>query len=291
MCDEHTAKDNARLLGDTGLSRRRFTTLGAALATAFAMPRGAWAADLAEAEVDVTTPDGVADCYFVHPATGRHAAVILWPDILGLRAAYRTMGKRLAAEGYAVLVVNPYYRTTKAPAFEAGASFQDDAVRTKAFGLMQTLTADTNTTDAKAFAAFLDAQAAVDTSRRMGTMGYCMGGPITMRTAAALPDRIGAGASFHGAALVTDKPDSPHLLVPSMHAGFLIAIAANDDERQPEAKDVLRKAYDEAGVAAEIEVYEGAMHGWCTIDSPVYHEAQAERAWGRMLALFKQQLA
>ena len=155
---------------------------------------------------------------------------------------------------------------------------------------MRSLNADTNVRDATAFVSFLDSQSSVDKDRKMGTMGYCMGGPMTMRTAAAAPDRIGAGASFHGGGLVTDQPDSPHLLAPQMKAHYLFAIAANDDERQPEAKDTLRETFEAAGLPAEIEVYEGAMHGWCPPDSQVYNEAQAERAWHRLLALFERAL-
>ena len=242
-------------------------------------------------DVNVKTPDGEADCYFVHPDSGRHAGVIVWPDILGLRPAFRAMGDRLAASGYAVLVANPYYRVARSPVVEEGASFADAATRQKVFPLARSLTPETNVTDAQAFVAFLDAQDAVDTTRKIGTTGYCMGGPMTMRTAAAVPNRIGAGASFHGGGLVTDDDSSPHLLVPTMQASFLFAIAENDDERDPEAKGALRQAFDAAGLAAEIEVYEGAMHGWCPPDSAVYNEAQAERAWGRLLVLFEGALA
>lgn len=292
MCDEDTVGDNERLLAQTrALSRREFTALGAAAAITFAWPRSAYAQSVAEADVDVATPDGVADCYFVHPASGRHAGVIVWPDVLGLRPAYRQMGKRLAESGYAVLVVNPYYRNAKAPVVPAGASFQNPATRERVMPLAQSLTPQTITTDAKAFVGFLDRQAAVDTNRKLGTTGYCMGGPITMRTAAAVPDRIGAGASFHGGRLATDTADSPHLLVPQMKAHFLFAIAQNDDEREPEVKNQLRAAYAAAGLPAEIEVYEGAMHGWCALDSAVYNEAQAERAWARLLVLFETALA
>jgi carboxymethylenebutenolidase len=217
--------------------------------------------------------------------------VIVWPDIVGLRPAFRMMGKRLAESGYAVLVVNPYYRRIKAPVFPEVASFQDPATREVLMPLARSLSAETNVTDAKAFVAFLDSQAAVDKNRRIGTTGYCMGGPMTMRTAAAVPDRIGAGASFHGGRLVTDGEDSPHLLVPEMQASFLFAVAANDDEREPEAKNVLRETFAAANLPAEIEVYEGAMHGWCPPDSAVYNEAQAERAWSRLLALFETALA
>ncbi len=292
MCDDNTVDDNERLLrSDTALSRRRFTVLGAGAAIILALPRAAHAQSVAEADIDVATPDGIADCYFVHPASGRHPGVIVWPDVLGLRPAYRQMGKRLAESGYAVLVVNPYYRSAKAPVVPAGASFQDPATRERVMPLAQSLTPQTITTDATAFVAFLDRQAAVDTNRKIGTTGYCMGGPITMRTAAAVPDRIGAGASFHGGRLATDGADSPHLLVPQMKASFLFAIAQNDDEREPEVKNQLRTAYAAAGLPAEIEVYEGAMHGWCALDSAVYNEVQAERAWARLLVLFETALA
>ncbi|MGD8417905.1 MAG: dienelactone hydrolase family protein [Pseudomonadales bacterium] len=292
MCDEDTVADNERYLsGASGLSRRRFGAFTAAAAVTLALPRAAHAADVVEADVTVPTPDGAADCYFVHPTGGRHPGVIVWPDIVGLRPAFRLMGKRLAESGYAVLVVNPYYRKAKAPVVGEGASFRDPAVREVIMPLARSLSPETNVTDAKAFVTFLDAQSAVDTSRPIGTTGYCMGGPMTMRTAAALPDRVGAGASFHGASLVTDGPDSPHLLVGKMNASYLIAIAENDDERQPEAKVVLRKAFDDAGLPAEIEVYEGTLHGWCPPDSAVYNQAQAERAWSRLLVLFDKALA
>jgi len=291
MCDEHTEQENAEHLGRSGtLSRRRFNTLAAVSALALALPRAANAQTVVETDVQVSTPDGVADCYFVHPASGRHPGVIVWPDIVGLRPAFRLMGKRLAEAGYAVLVVNPYYRKAKAPVAAEGASFQDPTVREFLMPLAMSLTPATQATDARAFVAFLDQQAAVDTARKIGTTGYCMGGPIVMRTAATLPDRIGAGASFHGSRVVTDGPDSPHLLVPQMQASFLFAIAENDHEREPEAKNILRKAFDEAGLPAEIEVYEGAMHGWCVPDSQVYNEAQAERAWARLLVLFESAL-
>jgi carboxymethylenebutenolidase len=239
----------------------------------------------------VETPDGTSDCYFVHPATGAHAAVIIWPDVLGLRPAFRDMGKRLAQSGYSVLVVNPYYRNARSPVVSEGATFGDPKVREIVMPLAQTLSAETCVTDGLAYVEYLDQQAAVDTNRRIGTTGYCMGGPYTLRLAAAAPERIGAAGSFHGGRLVTDKPDSPHLLAPQMKAGLLIAIAENDDERQPEHKNVLREAFDDAGVEAEIEVYEGAMHGWCPPDSAIYNHDQAERAWSRMLALFDRQLA
>lgn len=290
MCDETTVEENERYLRKT-LSRREFSRLTAGTAIAMMLPRVANALDVTERDVNVETPDGLADCYFVHPSDGAGPGVIIWPDVVGLRPAFRSMGKRLAQSGYSVLVVNPYYRSAKAPVVAEGASFQDESVRNVLIPLARSLSPETQMTDARAFVDFLDRQSEVDTRRKIGTMGYCMGGPITMRTAAAVPDRIGAGASFHGAALVTDSPDSPHLLVPRMKARFLFAIAENDDQRDPKAKDVLRQAYDEAGLPAEIEVYAGTMHGWCPPDSRVYNEAQAERAWSRLLVLFETALA
>jgi carboxymethylenebutenolidase len=201
------------------------------------------------------------------------------------------MGKRLAESGYAVLVVNPFYRQKKSPVVPAGASFADQATRDIVMPLAKALSATTNMADARAFVAFLDGQAAVDKKRKLGTTGYCMGGPIVMRTAAAVPDRIGAGASFHGGGLVTKGADSPHLLIPTMKAHFLFAVAENDDQREPEAKNVLRDEFAKAKLPAEIEVYAGAAHGWCPPDSAVYNEKQAERAWARLLVLFKTALA
>jgi carboxymethylenebutenolidase len=289
MCDEITEKENEEYF--KRVSRRHFNKLTAATALGILLPKVANALDVTERDVMVPTPDGTADCYFVAPASGKHAAVIVWPDILGLRPAFRQMGKRLAESGYAVLVVNPYYRSEKSPVVGEGASFADPEVRGKVFPLARQLSAETHFTDARAFVSFLDQQGEVDTNRKIGTTGYCMGGPITMRTAAAVPDRIGAGASFHGGGLVTDADDSPHLLVSDTKAHFLFAIAENDDERDPEAKDVLRETYAKAGLPAEIEVYAGAMHGWCPPDSAVYNEAQAERAWARLLVLFETALA
>ncbi|HSH75296.1 MAG TPA: dienelactone hydrolase family protein, partial [Longimicrobiales bacterium] len=270
------------------LTRREFGTMSVGAGLAMFWPRAASALQVSEASIDVTTPDGVADCYFVHPSSGAHPGVLIWPDAFGLRPAKMQMARRLSESGYSVLVVNQYYRSQRAPVVST-TNFAE--ARETLMPLMQSLNADTQTRDARAFIGFLDTQPSVDSSRRMGTMGYCMGGPFTMRTAAALPDRVGAGASFHGGGLVTDGPDSPHLLVPRMDAHFLFAIAENDDESQPEAKDVLRDAFARAGLPAEIEVYAGAMHGWCPPDSTVYHEAQAERAWSRLLALFETALA
>ncbi len=291
MCDEKTARDADRFLtGEGKLTRRQFGALSAGAGLAMLLPSPANAQAVTETDVDVPTPDGTADCYFVHPSDGAYPGVIVWPDILGLRPAFRMMGRRLAESGYSVLVVNPFYRNARAPVVPEGASFQDEATRNIVFPLAGALNADTHVTDARAFVEFLDAQGAVDTNRKIGTTGYCMGGPIVMRTAAAAPDRIGAGASFHGGGLVTDADDSPHLLIPEMDAQFLFAIAENDDESDPEAKNVLRQSFDAAGLEAEIEVYAGALHGWCPPDSAVYHEAQAERAWSRLLVLFENAL-
>jgi carboxymethylenebutenolidase len=288
MCDESTVADNERFFR---LSRRKFGTLTAGAAIVASLPRSANAVSVVENDVNVPTPDGTADCYFVHPAEGAHAAVLVWPDIVGLRPAFRQMGKRLAESGYAVLVVNPYYRKAKAPVVGEGASSQDPETRNILMPLARSLSPETNVIDAKAFIGWLDAQSSVDTSRKIGTTGYCMGGPITMRTAGAIPDRVGAGASFHGGGLATDAPNSPHLLVRDFKASYLIAIAENDDEKDPQAKQTLRDAFDAAGLSAEIEVYEGTLHGWCPPDSRVYHAEQAEHAWARLLHLFETALA
>ncbi|HMN44055.1 MAG TPA: dienelactone hydrolase family protein [Povalibacter sp.] len=288
MCDNDSFDDMVEYeLRARELSRRRFGAIAMGTSLTMMLPPLAGAAvAVKEAEVEIKTPDGVCDAHFVHPAEGRHPAVLVWPDIFGLRPTFREMGKRLAESGYAVLTVNPFYRTKKAPTSPEKADFNDPATRTALMGLAGSLNATTATADAKAFIGWLDAQSAVDTKKKVGTTGYCMGGPITMRTAATLPERVGAGASFHGGGLVTDKPDSPHLLVPKMKAHYLFAIAQNDDEKQPDAKDALRAAFAAVKLPAEIEVYP-AMHGWCPPDSRVYDEAQAEKAWARLLALFK----
>jgi carboxymethylenebutenolidase len=240
-----------------------------------------------ESEVTITTPDGSCDAYFVHPKAGAFPAVLVWPDILGLRLAFRRMGKRLAREGYAVLVVNPFYRKQKAPTAPLHPDLTDPATRAVLMALADTLSAETAATDAKTFTAWLDQQPSVDKARKIGTTGYCMGGPLVMRTAAASPERVGAVASFHGGGLVTDKPDSPHLLIAKMKARFLIAIAANDDARQPEVKHKLKEAFAQASLRASVEVFERTRHGWCPPDSPVYDATAAEEAWSELLALFK----
>jgi carboxymethylenebutenolidase len=213
--------------------------------------------------------------------------VLIWPDIFGLRPAFRQMGKRLAESGYSVLVVNPFYRTKKAPTAEAGAATPIAQLRP----LAQSLNETTQMSDAKAFIGWLNQQASVAKNRKIGTQGYCMGGPIAFRTAAAVPDRVGAVASFHGGGLVTDTPNSPHVQAAKTKAQFLIAIAANDDARAPEEKNVLKETFTKVSLPAEIEVYEGAAHGWCPPDSSVYNEPQAEKAWRRLLALYEKALA
>ncbi len=286
MCDQHFEDDLKKYV-----TRREFGAVSAGAMIGMLIPRAANALDVKESDVNVKTPDGTADCYFVHPATGAHAGVLVWPDILGLRPAFRQMGKRLAESGYSVLVVNPFYRNKKSPVVPTGASFADPKIRDMVMPLAQALNPATHVSDARAFITFLDGQAPVSKTRKIGTTGYCMGGPIVMRTAATVPDRVGAGASFHGGGLVTADANSPHLLIPKMKAQFLFAIAENDDQREPESKNVLRAEFAKAKLPAEIEVYAGAAHGWCPPDSAVYNQAQAERAWTRMLALFTKALA
>ena len=299
MCDLETQNDAEAFLAQREidskdsktLSRREFTALSAVAGAGMLLPAVANAQSVTESEVEITTADGVADCYFVHPAQGSHAAVIVWPDILGLRPAFRAMGKRLAESGYSVLVVNPFYRDARSPVVGDGASFGQPETRAIVLPMARNLNAETHFMDARAMVEFLDAQPSVDTSKRIGTTGYCMGGPMVMRTVAAVPERLGAGATFHGGGLATDADNSPHLLIPQTQSAMLHCVAANDDEADPVAKDTLSTAYAAARLPAEIEVYDGALHGWCPPDSQVYNEAQAERAWSRMLALFEVALA
>jgi len=287
MCEQDDFDEFARR-GD--LTRRQFglMALGASMATM--LPHLALASGTVGAEVEIKTPDGVADAYFAHPATGVHPAVLMWPDIFGLRPAFKTMATRLAESGYAVLVVNPFYHSQKAPTAPEHADFNDPSTRAALMTLAHSLTPATVATDAKAFTEFLDGQSTVDVKRKMGTMGYCMSGPIALRTAVARADRIGAVATFHGGGLVTKDTDSPHLLIPQTKANYLIAIAANDDERDPSAKAVLRGSFDHAQLTAEVEVYAGTQHGWCPPDSVVYNKDQAEKAWARLLALLDKAL-
>src|SRR6202522_2328880 len=291
MCEKDDLDEMYEISRSRDLSRRQFGALSLGVGLTALLPRLADAADTTESEVEIKTPDGTCDAYLVHPLKGKYPAVLIWPDIFGLRPAFRQMGKRLAESGYTVLVINPFYRTQKAPTAPEHPDFNDPATRQGLMSLAGTLSPATALTDATAFVAYLDSQPAVDKKRKMGTTGYCMGGPFVFRAAATFPDRIGAGATFHGGGLVTDKPDSPHLLIPQMKAHFLIAIAENDDKRQPEAKDVLRESFAKAHLPAEIEVYAGTMHGWCPPDSHVYDHDQGEKAWSRLLALLNSSLA
>jgi carboxymethylenebutenolidase len=288
MC-EHDDFDNMQKQQE--LSRRQFGALGFGASVMAMLPAVANAAEVKATEVLIKTPDGVCDANFVHPVKGASAAVLVWPDIFGLRDSFRDMGKRLAESGYAVLTINPFYRLQKAPTSAKGASFSDPATREALLKQAGSLTPTTQVTDAKAFIAWLDSQSVVDKKRRIGTTGYCMGGPMVFRTAATVPARVGAGATFHGGGLTTNDATSPHLLIPQMKASFVIAIAANDDASNPESKNVLRKSFADAKLKAEIEVYEGAQHGWCPPDAQVYNQVQAEKAWGRLLELFKTSLA
>jgi carboxymethylenebutenolidase len=285
MCDDRTDHDL-----DLEVSRRDLGLIAGSLALASAFPAQAASRPVIGRDVTIPMADGTAEAFFVSPAKGRSPGVILWTDIFGLRPAFRTMATRLAQSGYAVLVHNPFYRSSKAEIAPEGTPF-DAAFRAKIMPMRALLTPDAVERDAKALVAFLDGQTSVNFRRKLGVAGYCMGGPLMVQTAAALPDRIGAGASFHGGGLATDKADSPHLLIPRTKARYLIAIAENDDKASPDDKMKLRAAFDAAKRMAEIEVYAGTLHGWCAIDSKAHNVAQADRAWGRMLTLFKKGLA
>ena len=282
---------------DTSLSRRGFgaLSLGAGLAVTGAQ---AAAPALSETDVTIKTPDGNCDAAFIRPATGAYPGVLIWPDVFGLRPSMRGFARRVAADGYAVLVPNPFYRTAKAPVFEDPTKF--DFTNQADMAKLPPLTGPLNAAgaaerDAIAFAAFLDTQASVNKAKKIGTQGYCMGGPLVVRTAAALPDRIGAGGSFHGGGLVTEMPSSPHLLAPKIKAKMYFGVAGNDDMRQPDAKDKLKAAF---GANGEVELYAQSQHGWCVPDmplqangQPIYDRPNAERAWGKLVALYKAGLA
>lgn len=289
MCDEFTEADLDR--AGMPVRRRDFGLLAGAGAIAAMLPAAACAAGPVKGrDVTITTADGTVDAYFVAPAEGKHPAVLIWPDIRGLRPAFRQMAERLAGEGHAVLCVNPFYRWAKAPVVHAGHDFDDPGVRETLFGYLRQLNRPLVEIDAAAHLAFLDAQPEVDTARGIGTAGYCMGGPMVIYTAALKPERVKAAASFHGAGVGTDKPDSPHLLIPQTQAAFLFAIADNDDAKEPEEKNRLNAVLAPRPQWHEVEVYKGAMHGWCPPDGRAYDEAAAEKAWGRMLEMFKASL-
>jgi carboxymethylenebutenolidase len=310
MCDDTTEAENERYLEQLRLGRREFGVGTGAVVAAFTTgcgptPTAPQSPEAAAAEpasspaepepeatpaitrrmVKIDMPDGTAEAFFAAPEGGRHPGVIMWPDVAGLREAYEQMAARLAGDGYAVVVVNQYYRSTTLPIFESFSQWRTDEGRARIAPMREAITPEGIAADGAALAKWLDQQAEVDPGRELATVGYCMGGPFTVRTAAAAPERVGAIASLHGGGLVTDEPSSPHRLLAQTKAAALICIAQNDDERQPEAKEVLRQAAEAAQLEAEIEVYP-AQHGWCTIDSPVYDQAQAERARARMLVLF-----
>jgi carboxymethylenebutenolidase len=276
------------------LTRRDFVTMTVAAGLAAAAGSDVTAQQAVEKNVEIKTPDGMCDAAFIHPASGAHPAVIIWPDAFGLRPSMRDMAKRLAAAGYSVLVPNPFYRVARSPVYEDASKVDFQKERAKITPLMGSIQADgTVERDAPAFVAWLDMQKEVDRNKKIGTQGYCMGGGLVVRTAAAVPGRIGAGASFHGGGLVTDRPNSPHLLAPKIKARMYFGIATNDDMQQPDAKTKLREAFDAAKVPAEIEVYSMSQHGWCVPDmpaganGPIYNKVDAERAWAKLVALYK----
>ena len=282
------------------VSRREFVTLSIAAGMALAAGGASAAVPVVETNVEVKTPDGTCDAAFIHPTTGAHPAVLIWPDAFGLRPSMRDIAKRIAGEGYSVLVPNPFYRVAKAPVFADPSKF--DFANQADMAKLQPLMASINAAGAAetgrgCLIAFLDAQGQVDKNKKIGTQGYCMGGPLVVKTAAAVPNRVGAGASFHGGGLVTEQPNSPHLLAPKIKARMYFGIASNDDMRQPDAKDKLKEAFAAAKVAAEIEVYPTALHGWCVPDmplqngNPIYKRDDAERAWTKLVALYKTALA
>lgn len=288
MCDESTREAELAALTRRGLNRRQFaamTAAGAMLVGCGGTVSADGGRDVSERMVSITTVDGVCDAFFAHPGKGTHPGIIMWPDIAGLRDAFKVMARTLAAEGYAVLLVNQYYRSGPAPIMQSFSEYRTPDGQAKVQPMRALLDPAAITRDAGAFVAFLDQQPEVDPVRGIGSNGYCMGGPFTVRAAAAVPARVKAAASLHGAGLVTDAPGSPHRLLDKTRARFLFAIARNDDAQQPEQKTQLHKAADAAHRPAEVEVYP-ADHGWCVPDSPAYDPNAADKAWQRMLAMF-----
>lgn len=287
MCEDLTGAEIEAALAARGLSRRGFSALSMAGVLAGCGPLRAASdnAALAERAVSITTADGICDGFLVHPAKGTHPGVLMWPDIAGLREVKKIMARALAAQGYAVLVVNPYYRAAPAPVFHSISEVFAEGGMDKVKPMRAALTPEAIARDAAAYVTFLDRDGAVDRKRKLGTYGFCMGGPFTVRTAAAAPEWVGAAASFHGAGLVGPEADSPVNLIARTRASFLFAIARNDDAKAPGDKDALRKAADAAHRPAEIEVYP-ADHGWCVPDAPAWDPDAADKAFKRMLALF-----
>lgn len=289
MCDDDI---HPGLIVDPTVSRRTFGLMAAAVAGVVGSAAQAAVADVVETDVDIKTPDGVADAALYHPrGKGPWPAVLVWPDVMSLRPAFREMGRRLASSGYVVLVPNLYYRAKRAPVVEGAFNFANPDDRAKLTPLRATVTPEGTDRDAVAYLAFLDAQPQTDRGKKAGVQGYCMGGPLAFRTAAAVPARLGAVATFHGGGLVTDDPTSPHLLLPKTKAEYLICVADNDDQKDPAAKDKLKAALDAAGLTSKVEVYAGANHGWTVKGGQVYDEAAAEKAWAELLALYKRALA
>lgn len=298
MCDETTERELDAYLASRAVTRRGFSLGASAALTATSLSvSGCATADdvqidtVTEMAVNIATPDGEADGLFFYPSSGAHPAVIMWPDIHGVRPAFFEMARGLAASGYSVLAMNPYYRTMSGRLFEDGQTIRDPGGRDLVRPHYEALSPDTVVIDTKALVAWLDSQSAVDTSRGIGAIGFCMTGSWTLRAAAAVPARVRAPASFHGGGLVTEADNSPHRLAGKIQGGVLIAIAENDHERQPEAQGELIAAFEAADVRAEIEVYADAMHGWVPTDSRAHNPEQSARAWGRMLALFERELS
>lgn len=284
MCDDEIHVGQVK---DPTVSRRSFGLLTVAAAGA---ATGAYAADVVEKDVEVKTPDGISDSALIYPSgKGTWPAVVIWPDIFGLRPVMREMGRRLAAQGYVVLVPNPFYRSKKAPVVPAEFDFSKPENRAVLMGFRGAMTNDGIDRDAAAYVAFLDAQPQTNKKKKVGVQGYCMGGPLSFRTAAAVPNRIGAVGSFHGGGLTTKNPDSPHLLVAKTKAAYLVCVAQNDDKAQPESKDILKATFAETKRPATVEVYP-ANHGWCVKGSAVYDEASAEKAWAELTKLYKANL-
>ncbi|PZQ62401.1 MAG: dienelactone hydrolase [Phenylobacterium zucineum] len=283
MCDDDI---HVGMIHDPTVSRRTFGLMTVAAA---GVAGSAHAADVVEKDVEVKTADGVADAALFYPSgKGTWPAVLVWTDIMGLRPAFREMGRRLASQGYVVLVPNPFYRSVKGVVAAPGFDFSNPEHRAKVMGYRQAMDAGADG-DAKAYLAFLDAQPQTNKKAMAGVQGYCMGGPLSFRTAGVLPARIGAVGSFHGGGLTTKEPTSPHLLIPKTKASYLVAVARNDDARQPDSKEILKAAFAEAKRPATVQVYP-ADHGWCVKGSQVYDEAQAEKAWAELTKLYKSSL-